>query len=58
MAREKSFVRLTNFNDYQDCKASNPVISADGKYMSFQSGKTTDAAGVGYGPPALPFLRR
>ncbi len=45
----KNFVRLTNFNDYQGGKASNPVISADGKYMAFQSAKTTDAAGVGYG---------
>ena len=45
----KNFVRLTNFNDYEGGKASNPVISADGKYMAFQSAKTTDAAGVGYG---------
>ena len=45
----KSFMRLTNFNDYISCKASNPVISTDGKYMAFQSAKTTDAAGVGYG---------
>jgi hypothetical protein len=45
----KDFVRLTNFNDYEGGKASNPVISSDGKYMAFQSAKTTDAAGVGYG---------
>ena len=45
----KNFVRLTNFNDYEAGKASNPVISTDGKYMAFQSAKTTDPAGVGYG---------
>lgn len=45
----KNFVRLTNFNDYEGGKASNPVISTDGKFMAFQSARTTDAAGVGYG---------
>jgi len=45
----KDFVRLTNFNDYKGGKASNPVISTDGKYMAFQSAKATDPAGVGYG---------
>lgn len=45
----KFFTRLTTFNDYIGGKASNPVISTDGKYMAFQSAKTTDPAGVGYG---------
>jgi len=45
----KDFVRLTNFNDYIGGKASNPVVSTDGRYMAFQSAKTTDPAGVGYG---------
>jgi hypothetical protein len=45
----KDLTRLTNFNDYIAGKASNPVISTDGKYMAFQSAKTTDPAGVGYG---------
>src|SRR6185295_12200102 len=45
----KSFVRLTHFNDYEGGKASNPVISSDGKWMAFQSAKTSDPAGVGYG---------
>ena len=45
----KDFKRLTHFNDYIAGKASNPVISSDGKYMAFQSAKTTDPAGVGYG---------
>ena len=45
----KDFVRLTNFNDYIGGKASNPVVSTDGKFMAFQLAKTTDPAGVGYG---------
>jgi len=45
----KNFTRLTNFNDYEGGKASNPVISTDGKYMAFQTAKTSDPAGVGYG---------
>jgi hypothetical protein len=45
----KDFVRITNFNDYEGGKASNPVISTDGKYMAFQMARTTDPAGVGYG---------
>ncbi len=45
----KDFVRLTNFNDYEGAKASNPVVSADGKYMAFQTANTADPAGVGYG---------
>lgn len=45
----KDFVRMTHFNDYEGWKASNPVISTDGKTMAFQIAKTTDAAGVGYG---------
>jgi hypothetical protein len=45
----KDFVRLTNFNDFEGGKASNPVISTNGKFMAFQSARTTDPAGVGYG---------
>lgn len=45
----KNFTRLTHFNDYEGGKASNPVISTDGRFMAFQAAKTTDAAGVGYG---------
>ena len=45
----KNFTRLTHFNDYEGGKASNPVISTDGRFMAFQSARTTDAAGVGYG---------
>ncbi len=45
----KDFVRLTHFNDYEGWKASNPVISTDGKRMAFQVAHTSDRAGVGYG---------
>src|SRR5262245_17398340 len=45
----KDFVRLTHFNDYESGKASNPVVSTDGRFMAFQLAKTTDPAGVGYG---------
>jgi len=45
----KDFTRLTHFNDYEGGKASNPVVSTDGRFMAFQSARTTDLAGVGYG---------
>ncbi len=41
--------RMTFFNEYPGGKASNPVISDDGRYMAFQMARTTDMAGVGYG---------
>ena len=41
--------RLTNFADYPGYKASNPVVSDDGRYMAFQVAKKGDAAGVGRG---------
>jgi hypothetical protein len=44
-----TFSRLTFFNDYEGGKASNPVVSTDGRFMAFQSAKATDPAGVGYG---------
>jgi hypothetical protein len=45
----KSFERLTHFNDYEGWKASNPVVSTDGRFMAFQVARTADEAGVGYG---------
>jgi len=45
----KDFTRLTHFNDYEGGKASNPVISTDGRFMAFQVGQSGDPAGVGYG---------
>ena len=51
----KEFTRLTYFNDYQGGKASNPVISRDGRFMAFQAARTDDPAGVGYGILLLHF---
>jgi len=45
----KDFTRITHFNDFEGGKASNPVISTDGRFMAFQTARTTDPAGVGYG---------
>jgi hypothetical protein len=45
----KDFTRITHFNDYEGGKASNPVVATDGRFMAFQSARTTDPAGVGYG---------
>ena len=45
----KDFVRLTHFNDYEGGKASNPVLSTDGRFMAFQAARASDPAGVGYG---------
>ena len=41
--------RLTFFSDYPGYKASNPVVSDDGRLMAFQMAKSKDPAGVGYG---------
>ena len=45
----KDFVSMTNFNDYEGWKSSNPVVSTDGRYMAFQIARAADEAGVGYG---------
>ncbi len=45
----KDFTRLTHFNDYEGWKASNPVVSTDGRFMAFQVAHAADEAGVGYG---------
>ena len=45
----KDLSRLTYFNDYIGGKASNPVVSTDGRFMAFQAARAGDAAGVGYG---------
>ena len=45
----RNFTRVTHFNDYEGGKASNPVVATDGRFMAFQSARTTDPAGVGYG---------
>jgi Tol biopolymer transport system component len=43
------FVRLTRWGDYEGYKASNPVVSSDGRRMAFQSARNDEPAGVGHG---------
>ncbi len=43
------FTRVTHWGEYRGYKASNPVVSPDGKRMAFQSARSKDPAGVGYG---------
>ena len=48
-ANSTDFVRMTRWGDYPGYKASNPVVSPDGRSFAFQSARNTDPAGVGYG---------
>jgi len=41
--------RLTRFSDHAGYKASNPVVSDDGRRIAFQMGRAGEAAGVGHG---------
>lgn len=41
--------RLTFFSDWPGYKASNGVISDDGRFLAFQMAKSKDPAGVGHG---------
>lgn len=41
--------RLTHFSDSPGYKASNPVVSDDGRFIAFQLAKSSEAAGVGHG---------
>jgi len=41
--------RLTYFSDVPGYKASNPVVSDDGRWMAFQMARSREAAGVGHG---------
>lgn len=47
--RGQDFVQLTHFNDYEGWKASNPVVSTDGRFMAFQVAQAADEPGVGRG---------
>jgi Tol biopolymer transport system component len=41
--------RLTHFNRFAGYKASNPVVSDDGRFIAFQMARSRDPAGVGDG---------
>jgi len=43
------YVRLTRWGDFEGYKASNPVVSNDGKRIAFQSARNDEPAGVGHG---------
>lgn len=43
------YTRLTHFSDYPGYKASNGVVSDDGRFIAFQMGKAGEPAGVGHG---------
>jgi Tol biopolymer transport system component len=43
------YTRMTFWGEYDGYKASNPVVSPDGKTFAFQSARSKDPAGVGYG---------
>jgi len=45
----KDFTRVTHWGEYKGYKASNPVVSSDGRRIAFQSARNRDPAGVGYG---------
>jgi hypothetical protein len=45
----KDVERLTHFNDYKGWKASNPVVSTDGRFMAFQVARVGDEPGAGRG---------
>jgi hypothetical protein len=47
--RSTEFVRMTRWGDFDGYKASNPTVSPDGKWFAFQSARSVDPAGVGYG---------
>lgn len=49
--------RLTRFADVPTYRASNPVISDDGRFMAFQMGRAGVAAGTGFGIFLFDFER-
>jgi Tol biopolymer transport system component len=48
-ANSPDFVRVTRWGDYEGYKASNPVVSHDGRRIAFQSARNDEPAGVGHG---------
>jgi hypothetical protein len=49
--------RLTYFSDYPGYKATNPVVSDDGRYIAFQYAKYGDPGGTGRGVLIFDLVR-
>jgi Tol biopolymer transport system component len=47
--------RITNFNVGGKFKATNPVVSNDGKFMAFMVARCDEMAGIGHGIYILDF---
>ncbi len=45
----KNLVQLTHFNDFEGGKAANPVVATNGKFMAFQTARSSDPPGMGHG---------
>ncbi len=41
--------RITYFNEKGEFKATNPVVSDDGKFMAFMVARCEEMAGIGHG---------
>jgi hypothetical protein len=52
-----SMERLTYFAEVPTYRASNPVVSDDGRYMAFQMARSGQAAGTGFGIFLYDFSR-
>ena len=50
-----SWERLTHFNEGGKFKATNPVVSNDGKFMAFMVARCDEMAGIGHGIYILDF---
>ena len=50
-----SWERITHFNEAGKFKATNPVISNDGKFMAFMVARCDEMAGIGHGIYILDF---
>lgn len=52
-----TYERLTHLSDFDGYKASNPVVSDDGRFIAFQLAKSREAAGVGHGIFVLDLVK-
>ena len=53
-----SWERITFFNETGIFKASNPVVSDDGRYIAFQVARPSEVAGIGHGIYILDLQKR